>query len=142
MKGRVPKKYYLLEVKNTFAVSNKMTKGGNKMEKVMYVTHNEDVKNEQDLQNLVIGIIFRMNQPYESKEIVEIVNYWLKGSRFHDDIDLIEEKVESNLDFLHIRDNVRCWNGIYYPKSPLTRKFPEEYYEVLSKNGAGIICCD
>lgn len=108
-----------------------MTKGGNRMGNVMYVTHNEDVKNEQDLQNLVIGIIFRMDRPYEDEEIVQIVNRYLKGSKFYDDSEKIKEKVDENLDFLHCRDKVRCWRGIRYPKDPRTGRFPSEYYRAV-----------
>ncbi len=93
------------------------------------VIHNEDVKNEQDLQNLVIGVIFRMQQPFRDEEIVEIANYWLKGSKFYNDIERIRKCVEDNLDLLYRIDRVVCWNGIRYPKSPLTGRFPREYYE-------------
>lgn len=109
-----------------------MTKGG---EKMAYVKHNEDVKNEQDLQNLVIGIIFRQQEPFEAEEIVKIVNYYLKGSKFYDDIEKIEKKVDENLDLLYRRDRVRCWRGIRYPKNPRTGGFPAEYYQaVIGKN--------
>lgn len=87
------------------------------------VIHNEDVKNEQDLQNLVIGVIFRMQQPFRDEEIVEIANYWLKGSKFYNDIERIRKCVEDNLDLLYRIDRVVCWNGIRYPKVRLQAVF-------------------
>lgn len=109
-----------------FCSFDKTTKGGYKMAEVR---HNEDVKNEQDLQNLVIGILFRQEEPYKDKAIVEAVNYWLKGSKFYNNLELIEQKVEENLDLLERIDKVAFCYGICYPKNPLTGHFPPEYYK-------------
>lgn len=91
------------------------------------VLHNEDVKNEQDLQNLVIGIIFRQDKPFTSDSVIKTVNYWLKGSDFYDNIELIEEHVTDSLDLLQNRDKVRCSNGVYCMKNIITGSFPAEY---------------
>lgn len=98
------------------------------------VKHNEDVKNKQDLQNLVVGIIFRQVKPFKDEQIVKIVNHWLKGSKFYDDIALIEKHVEETLDLLYCLDKVRCWEGIHYPRNPITRQFSCEYYKETLKN--------
>ena len=104
-----------------------------------YVKRNKDVKDKQDLQNLVIGIIFRMQEPYTKEKIVEIVNYHLKGSKFHDDIETIAAKVEENLQLLCRQDKVQGWRGVYYPRDPITKQFPASYYEILRKNKEGIL---
>ncbi len=93
------------------------------------VLHNEDVKNEQDLQNLVIGIIFRQDNPYKSESIVRIVNHYLRRSVFQGNTKLIRQHVNDTLDLLLFHDNVRCINGLYYPKDPITKCFPSEYYK-------------
>lgn len=93
------------------------------------VKHNEDVKNEQDLQNLVIGIIFRQDKPYKRNTIVRIVNHYLRRSVFQGDTKLIRQHVNDTLDLLLLRDKVRCINGLYYPKNPITKCFPSEYYK-------------
>lgn len=98
------------------------------------VLHNEDVKNKQDLQNLVIGIIFRMDKPFTDDSVIQLVNYYLKGSIFYDNIDLIKEYVSDNLDFLQNRDTMRRINGICYMKNPLTKNFSDEYYEKYLKH--------
>lgn len=89
------------------------------------VIYNEDVKNEQDLQNLVIGIIFRMDKPFKSDTIVRIVNRYLRRSVFQGDTKLIRQHVNDSLDLLQNRDKVRCRNGSYSVKNPLTGSFPD-----------------
>lgn len=91
------------------------------------VMHNEDVKNTQDLQNLVIGIIFRQDKSFRTEDIVQTVNYWLKGSEFYDNFKLIKKYVTDNLDFLQNLDRVRCRNGTYRMKNIITGDFPAEY---------------
>lgn len=66
------------------------------------VKHNKDVKSEQDLQNLVIGIIFRMDKPFTDKETVSLVNHYLKGSIFYNNIPLIKQHVSNSLDYYKI----------------------------------------
>ena len=46
------------------------------------VKHNEDVKNKQDLQNLVTGIIFRQCKSFKKYDVIQTINYYLKGSEF------------------------------------------------------------
>lgn len=89
------------------------------------VIHNEDVKNEQDLQNLVIGIIFRMDKSFKSDTIVRIVNHYLRRSVFQGDTKLIRQHVNDSLDLLQNRDTVRCRNGSYSVRNPLTGSFPD-----------------
>lgn len=91
------------------------------------VIHNEDVKNKQDLQNLVIGIILRQDKSFRTEDIVQTVNYWLKGSEFYDNIELIKKYVTDNLDFLQNLDRVKCRNGTYCMKNIITGAFPAEY---------------
>lgn len=40
------------------------------------------VKNRQDVQNLVIGIIFRQQDKYTPENIIHIVQYYMKGSPY------------------------------------------------------------
>ena len=93
------------------------------------VLHYENVKNEQDLQNLVIGIIFRMDKPYKNDNIVILVNRYLRRSVFQGNTELIRQHVNDSLDLVQLHDKVRCINGTYYPKNPITKSFPPEYYQ-------------
>lgn len=98
-----------------------------------YVKHNEDVKNEQDLQNLIVGIVLRMEQPYKSEKIVELSKFYLKGSQFFDKIELIKSKVDEFLDFCQRRNIIARDNGTCYPRDFITNRFPREYYEARNR---------
>ncbi len=95
------------------------------------VKHNKDVQNEQDLQNLVIGIIFRMDKPFTEETVVSLVNYYLKGSIFYNNMPLIEQHVSDSLDLLQSRDAMRRRNGICYMRNPIYHNFDSEYYEPI-----------
>lgn len=95
------------------------------------VIHNEDVKNEQDLQNLVIGITFRMDKPFTKDTVVQLVNDYLEGSIFYNDIPLIEQHVSDSLDLLQNRDTMRRCNGVCYMRNPITHNFDLEYYKTV-----------
>lgn len=89
------------------------------------VKHNEDVKNKQDLQNLVTGIIFRQCKSFKKYDVIQTINYYLKGSEFYDNISLIKEYVTDTLNLLQSRDVVRCRNGSYSVRNPLIGSFPD-----------------
>ncbi len=95
------------------------------------VKHNKDIQNEQDLQNLVIGIIFRMNKPFTKEKVISLVNYYLKGSSFYENMPLIEQYVSDNLDFLQVRGTMRRRNGICYMRNPISHTFDPECYETV-----------
>lgn len=77
------------------------------------VKHNEDVKNEQDLQNLVTGIILQMNKDFTAERIKKLVNRNLKGSEFYNNLSLIAEYVTNTLDILQNSGVLLCNNEIY-----------------------------
>jgi len=93
------------------------------------VKHNQDVKNEQDLQNLVIGIIFRMDKPFTEEKIVSLVNRYLKGSIFYKNNPLIKQHVSDSLDLLQNWDKMRRRNGVCYMRNPIIHTFNSEYYK-------------
>lgn len=80
------------------------------------VKHGKDVKNKSDLQNVVIGIINRMQEEFTRDKIIEMVDYNLKGSEFYGNLKLIEKVVEENLSFLYRVGFINCWNGKYSPQ--------------------------
>lgn len=95
------------------------------------VKHNKDVQNEQDLQNLVIGIIFRMNKPFTEEKIISLVNYYLKGSSFYKNMPLIKQYVSDNLDSLQLQNTIQRHNGICYMRNPISHTFNSECYETV-----------
>ena len=95
------------------------------------VRHNEDVQNEQDLQNLVIGIIFRMDKPFTKEKVIHLVNRYLKGSIFYKNMPLIEQHVSDSLDLLQAKNIMRRRNGICYMRDPISHTFNSECYKPI-----------
>ena len=104
-----------------------------------YVKSNEEIQNEQDLQNLVIGIINRMQEPFKKEKVIECVEYHSRGAKVKDRKRVIENLVDENLDFVYKIDQVRCWGGIYYPKNPISGMYPEEYDKKIADNNAKFV---
>lgn len=77
------------------------------------VIHNEDVKNEQDLQNLVTSVILQTDKNFTQDRIVKLVKKSLKGSKFYEDLSLIRKYVTDTLEVLQNNNVFRCCNGIY-----------------------------
>lgn len=98
-----------------------------------YVKSKEKIKNENDMQNLVIGIINRMQEPFKKEEVLEVVEYHSRGAKVKDREKMLEKLVDENLDLLYRRDQVMCWGGIYYPKNPISGMYPEEYYDSIAR---------
>lgn len=75
------------------------------------------VENRQDVQNLVIGIIFRQQYKYKIENIVAAVQYYMKGSSVTMDTDSLREIISDNLNLLHRNDKIKRKNGYYIPRS-------------------------
>lgn len=74
------------------------------------------IKNRQDLQNLVIGIINRQQQYYRVEDILDLVQYYLEGSSINLSVEQLRKIITDNLDMLYIRNRVKCINGCYIPQ--------------------------
>jgi pantothenate kinase-related protein Tda10 len=73
------------------------------------------IKNQQDVQNLVIGIIFRQRAAYQIDNILSIVLYYMKNSQYEISVDDLYDTIADTLDMLRVRNRVKCRNGIYTP---------------------------
>lgn len=71
------------------------------------------IKNRQDVQNLIIGIIFRQTAPYKIDDIINIVVHCMKNSLYHVSEDDLYYIVSDTLDMLYIRNRIKCKNGVY-----------------------------
>lgn len=80
------------------------------------VKHGKNVKNKNDVQNVIIGIINRMQNSFDRQQIIDWTNYNLEGSNFYNDFDMIEKMVEGNLSFLYMKGFISCCNGKYSPQ--------------------------
>ncbi len=74
------------------------------------------IENRQDIQNLIIGIIFRQCKPYRIEDILDIVLYYTKNSHYKIDEEELYCLISDSLDMLYVRNKVKCTNGVYTPQ--------------------------
>lgn len=80
------------------------------------------IKNQQDVQNLIIATLFRQEQEYYIDDILNIVQRYMTGSPVKIQKDNLYSIILDNLDILYIRNKVKCKNGCYTPQ-PMKRKY-------------------
>lgn len=78
-----------------------------------YIKSHENVENDCDLQNLVTSILLRFQTPSSKDELFSIINNYLSGSIYHNDINTIKQKLDETLDILLRNEELICSNGIY-----------------------------
>ena len=71
------------------------------------------IKNQQDVQNLIVGIIFRQTGTYQIDDILNIVLYYMKDSPYNISEDDLYYIISDTLDMLYIRNRIKCKNGVY-----------------------------
>ncbi len=82
----------------------------------MAVKYRKDLQNEQDLQNLVIGVINRMPlimETFREEDVIGLVKRYSRGARFPISNELIRNIVNDYLDYFYIRNILVCRNGVY-----------------------------
>lgn len=80
------------------------------------------IKNRQDVQNLVIATLFRQEHEYYIEDILKIVQRYMIGSPVKIQKDNLYSIILDNLDILYIRNKVKCKNGCYTPQ-PMKKKY-------------------
>ena len=75
------------------------------------------IKNKQDVQNLVIGIIFRQQDKYKPENIIDIVQYYMEGSPFVINENVLQNIISENLNLLCRNDKIQCKNGYSIPRT-------------------------
>lgn len=79
-----------------------------------YIKTNENIKTHQDIQNLITGIIFRLqDKTYSIDKIVKLAERYLKGSPVQVSSVRLKQKVEDTLDLFQRYDLVVCQKGVY-----------------------------
>ena len=74
------------------------------------------IENQQDVQNLVIGILFRQEKKYSQEQIYAIVQHYLQGSLYVINQKTVLKIISDNIDMLHRNSYVSCVNGYYTPE--------------------------
>ncbi len=92
------------------------------------VKSGSQIKNQQDIQNLIVGIIFRQRAPYQIDDILNIVLYYTKNSQYNISEDDLYYTISDTLDMLCVRNRVKCKNGVY---TPLPFKVLSTQYHII-----------
>lgn len=74
------------------------------------------IKNRQDLQNLIVAVIFRQQQKYQKEHILDLVQYYMQGSPIEISTQELQNMILENLNVLYIKNKVDCENGYYIPQ--------------------------
>lgn len=90
------------------------------------------IRNLQDVQNLITGIIFRQQQEFRIENILDLVEYYMQGSALNIQNQQLYKMIDDNLDVLYIRNKVRCRDG-YYKLQPLSQD--------INRNNWLFACC-
>lgn len=81
------------------------------------VKSGELLKNEQDVQNLVIAIINRQQEIYNKEKIFTIVKYHFRGAKIEMSNEILLNMIDDNLAFLYRKGLINCRNGYYFPQN-------------------------
>lgn len=79
-----------------------------------WVKSGKDIKNQEDLRNLITGVILRQPGNYQKGKIKQIVNSYLRGSSYTLDDRSLSQLIDDGLDVLNRNGIVSCWNGYYH----------------------------
>lgn len=80
------------------------------------VKYGSNIKNLNDVQNLIIAIINRQQDQYNKGQIYEMVEYNYQGAEYDMSVTALREMVDDNLNFLYGVGLINCWNGLYTPQ--------------------------
>ena len=89
----------------------------------MYIRKNSEIRNEQDVQNLVTSIILRQTKSFVPEIIEGIVKFYLRDSEFYHSYKLISKLVDETLDLFQRRNLVARYNGVFYPQDVFSDLF-------------------
>lgn len=73
----------------------------------------ENVKNEQDLENLITGLILRQENEFQEKRIYDLLEMYSKGSPLNISMDRKMQLIGNALDIFCRYGDVICRDGIY-----------------------------
>lgn len=74
------------------------------------------ITNKEDVQNMVIGIIFRQQEKYRKEQILESTKNYFRGSTLKINHNTLLEIVEDNLAILSRNGTICCCDGNYMPQ--------------------------
>ena len=72
-----------------------------------------EIKNFADIENLVVSLIFRMEESFSAKQLFESTKKYIDGSEITYSKFDIEKIIDNKLDLLQRYNHVSCCNGKY-----------------------------
>lgn len=68
-----------------------------------------EIKNKQDLRNLIVSIILRQKKEYKPLDIIETTKRYLSNTGFEHSNDVLNELTNDILDIFRRNEIVKCW---------------------------------
>lgn len=78
-----------------------------------YVKQGKEVTSEEDIRNLITGIILRQKNAYRKENVLASVLEHLKDATVEVEKDNVSRFLDDGLDVLGRNGEVSCWNGVY-----------------------------
>lgn len=76
-----------------------------------------NIQNEEDIKNVITGLVFRQQKEYKEDYILGLLQLYLKGSSFAISPNRLMSIIDCNLDVLCRSGEIKCQGGYYYTKS-------------------------
>jgi len=81
--------------------------------------YGEDIRNPEDVRNLINGVIFRQEEPYTEQDILSQIDECLVGSQVPISPGKRREMTESALSIFQLAGDLTLRNGVYTPREVL-----------------------
>ena len=78
-----------------------------------YVKQGREITSEEDIRNLITGIILRQRDSYRKENVLASVLEHLKDASMEVEKDNVSTLLDDGLDVLGRNGEVNCWNGVY-----------------------------
>ena len=78
-----------------------------------YVKQGKEVTSEEDIRNLITGVILRQRTIYRKENALATVLAHLKDAAVEIEKDNVLRLLDDGLDILGRNGEVSCWNGVY-----------------------------
>lgn len=79
----------------------------------MHIKTNQEIKNMQDVSNLITSIILRQTGTYTDNDVSDIARYWLAESPLNLSDHVLLEMIGSALDVMQRNALIVCKDGVY-----------------------------
>ncbi|MBQ8940712.1 MAG: hypothetical protein IJ062_02670 [Firmicutes bacterium] len=72
------------------------------------------VRNLEDVRSMITALLLRQRKEYKTKKIIDQVHYYMKGSSYKINDEVLHNLVTKGIDVMGRNGKIRCRNGYYY----------------------------